>query len=175
MGAKVDERRIRNLEMKIKAATGDSTELRIAWNSLLNISTHVPTEILALIFYWIVLERRHLPRIRPCLYYFLLVCQHWYQVAMRTPALWSFWGHTLALWLCRFKRSGTSPVDLVLNGYVVSGPSAPLDEPIREALRDRMERNTLKSVQLWNERKSVLEDVLAALTPPPQCGTRIQR
>ena len=166
MGAEVDERRIRTLEMKIKAATGDSTELRIARNSLLNISTRVPTEILALIFYWIVLERRHLPRIRPCSYYFLLVCQHWYQVAMRTPALWSLWGHTLALWLRRFKRSGTTPVDLVLNGYVVGGPSAPLDEPIREALRDRMERNTLKSVQLWNERKSVLEDVLAALTPP---------
>ena len=56
-------------------------------------------------------------------------------------------------------------VDLVLNGYLVGGPSAPLDAAIRDALREHAERNAINTVQLWNERRPVLAEVLAALTP----------
>ena len=56
-------------------------------------------------------------------------------------------------------------MDLVLNGFLVGGPSAPLDPSIRDALREHGEHDLVNSVQLWNERPSVLEEVLAALTP----------
>ena len=56
-------------------------------------------------------------------------------------------------------------MELVLNGYRVGGPSTCIEGPIGDALRDHAERDIVRSVQLWSERKSVLAEVLAALTP----------
>ena len=96
-------------------------------NSLLNITSRVPPEILGYIFYWRALQRRHLPKIRQSSYHFLLVCRHWYLVASRTPELWSFWGHTLA------KPSPRS----IKKSYPLRAPqpSGPLGK--RKARRDR--------------------------------------
>ena len=85
MGREINGRRIVDLEDEIQRATGDTIPLKRARNSLLNISSHVPPEILGYIFYWRVLERHLLAKFRQSSYQFLLVCHHWYLVASRTP------------------------------------------------------------------------------------------
>ena len=50
-------------------------------------------------------------------------------------------------------------MDLVLNGHLV-GRASTIDGPMRVALRDHTERDIVRSVQLWSERKSVVTDML---------------
>ena len=161
MGREVNEDRIRDLEKK---GTGDIIQLKRARNSLLNISTRVPPEILGSIFSWRVREGRRHGIVRKSSYHFLLVCHHWYEVACHTPELWDFWGHTLAGWLQCYRRSG-AVVDLVLNGYNSGGSKNPFDGPLRDTLRERSKNDTIRSVQLWNESRPLLAAVLSALTP----------
>ncbi|KAF9777596.1 hypothetical protein BJ322DRAFT_1025673 [Thelephora terrestris] len=149
----------------IRSAGGDTIELKRAHNSLLNISIRIPPEILGHVFYWTVLERRILPRLRGGSLHVLLVCHYWQEVASQTPRLWSFWGHLLVHWYQRFKLSRSVPADLVLNGYIVGERSPPVREALRLALREHAQTDIINSVQLWNERRPILEQVLAALTP----------
>ena len=164
MGREVNEDRIRDLEKKIGEGTGDIIQLKRVRNSLLNISTRVPPEILGSIFSWRVREGRRHGIVRKSSYHFLLVCHHWYEVACHTPELWDFWGHTLAGWLQCYRRSG-AVVDLVLNGYNSGGSKNPFDGPLRDALRERSKNDTIRSVQLWNGRSSTMTSILSALTP----------
>lgn len=52
MGREVNEDWIRDLEKKIEEGTADIIQLKRARNSLLNIFTRVPPEILGSIFRW---------------------------------------------------------------------------------------------------------------------------
>ena len=56
-------------------------------------------------------------------------------------------------------------MDLVLNGYNVHRGIASIEGPLQVALHKHTELNVVCSIQLWNERKSILAGILAALTP----------
>ena len=166
MGCEINIDRIRDLERQIEEGVGDIIKLKRVRNSLLNISTIVPPEILGSIFRWnLILDGRLPPfgSLPKGTYDFLLVCHHWFEVASHTPELWSFWGNTLKKWSRWCKRSGTTPVDLVLTGYHTSA-SKTLDRPLRDALRDRAACDAIRSLHLLCER-SVLTSILSALTP----------
>ena len=78
---------IRALDKQIEEGRGDMVKLRRTRNSLLNISTCVPPEILGEIFVWSLareagtsLHSQHFEGLRRGSYNFLLVCHHWFEV-----------------------------------------------------------------------------------------------
>ena len=66
-----------------------------------------------------------------------------------------------------YKLSGTTPVDLALNGLDRSGNSnISFDGPLRDALRERAELGAIRSIRLrWNQKELPLDSILSALTP----------
>ena len=161
---------IRALEKQIEEGKGDTVKLKRARNSLLNISTRVPPEILGEIFSWTLV------RGDPTLYFdglpkgsynFLLVCHHWFEVASNTPKLWTFWGNTLEEWKKRHHRHPqVAPLDLVLNtGRVSVTLFASIDDSLADSLRDRATRDTIRQVHLLGDEASPLSKVISLLTP----------
>lgn len=118
--AKLDS--IRDLEKQIQDHERAIIQLKRARNSLLNVSTHLPPEILGDVFLSNVIPDRDFSGLAEGSYDFLLVCHHWYNVALRPPELWSSWGNTIRDWSRRYARCGSVPLDLVLS---VSGYSSP--------------------------------------------------
>ena len=168
MGCEVNIDSIRDLERQIEEGKGDTIQLKRARNSLLNITIRVPPEILGFIFRWNVIPyegRPYFGGMPKGTHNFLLVCYRWFEVASHTPELWSFWGNTLKKWSRRYKRSGTTPVDLVLNGYHMSGSRVSFDGPLQDALHDRVARDAVRSLHLRSERRSLLTSILSTLTP----------
>ena len=169
MGHEIHIDRILYLEKQIEESAGDTIKLKRARNSLLNISTIVPPEILGSIFLWNVTPSGGLPPFGPLpkgTYDFLLVCRHWSEVASHTPELWSFWGNTLEKWSRWYKRSGTTPVDLVLSGCgdIMGDSDISFDGPVRDALRDRAARDAIRSLHLWSIKTSLVTSILSTLT-----------
>jgi hypothetical protein len=168
MGHEINIDLILDLERQIEEGAGDIIKLKRARNSLLNISTIVPPEILGSIFRWNVIPNGSLPpfgALPKSAYNFLLVCRRWFDVASHTPELWSFWGNTLEKWSRWYKRSGTTPVDLVLNqGDSMSDSDICPRWPLRDALRDRAASDTIRSLHLFNDR-FLAAFVLSILTP----------
>ena len=168
MGREINIDRILYLEKQIEEGAGDTIKLKRARNSLLNISTIVPPEILGSIFLWNVTPAGGLPPFGPLpkdTYNFLLVCRHWFEVASHTPELWSFWGDTLKKWSQWYKRSGTTPVDLVLNGYGdMDDSDISFNGPVRGALQDLAARDAIRSLHLWSIKTSLVTSILSTLT-----------
>jgi len=84
VGREIKVHSIQALETKIGEGTGDVIQLKRARNSLLNISTRIPPEILGSIFRWNVIPDGSYPDVgglRKGSYNFLLVCHHWFEVA----------------------------------------------------------------------------------------------
>ena len=168
MGQEINIDRIRDLEKQIEEGSGDLIKLKRARNSLLNISTIVPPEILGSIFRWnVVLDEGLLPSVGlpKGAYNFLLVCHHWSEVASHTPELWGFWGDTLEKWSRRYKRSRATPVDLVLKGPQTRGSATSFHGPLRNALRDHAAYDSIRSVHLQNKKRSLATSILSTLTP----------
>ena len=122
MGPETNIYSIRALEEQIKEGKGDVIKLKRARNSLLNISARVPPEILGRIFVFSLVRKAgrspyhpHIVKLTKGCYNFLLVCHYWFDVAFRTPELWSFWGDTLEEWKKCHHRPGATPLDLVLD------------------------------------------------------------
>ena len=145
---------IRALDKQIEEGRGDMVKLRRTRNSLLNISTCVPPEILGEIFVWSLareagtsLHSQHFEGLRRGSYNFLLVCHHWFEVASRIPEVWSFWGNTLQDWKKRHHRSGVGPLDLVLDGGQCD-PDLFFDGPLRDAVRSQVIQATIRQVHL---------------------------
>ena len=127
----------------------------------------LPPEVLGNIFLWnVTLEEPGLGGLEEISHNFLLVCHHWFEVASRTPDLWTFWGNTLEDWEKRYLRSRVSaPLDLVLEEtspmYYYS-----ISEPQRVTLEDRVARDTIRRVHLQSYDRDLLASIISPLTPP---------
>ncbi|KAF9779269.1 hypothetical protein BJ322DRAFT_452086 [Thelephora terrestris] len=167
MGREINEGQIRELERKIEEGLGDIIQLKRARNSLLNISMRVPPELLGHIFLWRITPDTHLPH--PVAapkgsHAFLLVCHHWFEIGSHTPELWSYWGNDTAAWPLWYKRSRSTPVDLVLNGPVRGYYKDFFDKPTQDALQGLAKRDAVRSVQLLDRDDAIITSVLSALT-----------
>ena len=166
MGPEINTDSILALEKQIEESEGDVIHLKRVRNSLLNISTRVPPEILGNIFRWNVIPEGEFDGLEKGSYNFLLVCHHWFEVASGTPELWTFWGNTLEQWSQRYQRSGTAPLDIVLNEpyHTPHANTIHFDGPLRDALRDRAASDSLRSVRLQNLDPDLLRSVILSLT-----------
>ena len=171
MGLETNIDSIRALETQIKEGEGDVIMLKRARNSLLNISTRVPPEIIGYIFDWSLVRDPsfHFDGLRKGSYNFLLVCHHWFEIASRTPELWSFWGSTLQDWKKRHHRSGATPLDLVLDGGE-SDPDVPFDESLQNAVKSRVMQDTIRQVHLRSCYPDTLTSIISSLTPDGEGG-----
>jgi len=172
MGLEANLNSIRALEGRIESGDGDVIKLKRVRNSLLNISTRVPPEILGHIFIWSVFRkedhslqtRSHFERPRRGSYNFRLVCHHWSEVASNTPELWSFWGNSVWWWWWNQRRHPriVPRIDLVLTGP----RTAPLlyYQPLWDVLRDRATQDAIRQVHL-RANDDVLSFFLSSLTP----------
>ena len=150
----------------IQATTPDAEIIRLkrTQNSLLNI-TRIPPEILGHIFRFNVAEvgNPYFSEIPKGSYNFLLVCHHWFQVALRTPELWTSWGNNLKDWKRWYIRSGISALDLILDGQ--NRQDDGFDEALRDALRDRAARDVIRKVHLRNNDMKLLTAIVSSLIP----------
>ena len=135
---------IRALEKQIQEHERILIKLKRARNSLLNVSTRLPPEVLGSIFRWNVIPDGDFGGLRKGSYNFLLVCHHWFEVASATPELWGFWGNSIQDWMHRHTCCSTAPLDLVLD----QNANQDLDDTIRDALQDRAARDTIRRVHL---------------------------
>jgi len=167
MGPEANIDSICALEKQIEEGTGDIIRLKRARNSLLNISTRVPPEILGLIFRRNVIPDDDFGGLRKKSYNFLLVCHYWFEIARKTPELWNFWGDTLDQWSKRYQLSGTAPLDLVLNGYRTGNTEFPPDGPLRDALRYRVASDSIRSlhIRFGGRGMHALRSVMPVLIP----------
>ena len=129
-------------------------------NSLLTVSTLLPPEILGNIFRWNVIPEGCFGGLSKGSYNFLLVCHHWFEVASHNPELWCSWGNSIQDWARRYSRCGTGPLDLALEGR----PGYELDDNLRNALRDRVARDTIRQVHLrGNHVANLLNSVISSI------------
>jgi len=164
MGPEINIDSILALEKRIEEGLGDVIQLKRARNSLLNISTRVPPELLGQVFRW-----NAIPDDRGDLeigsYNFLLVCNHWFEVASSTPELWTYWGNTPKLWLQRYQRSGGAPLDLVLRTHTYVSEGSVLDASLRDALRDHAQRDSVRSIHILGGPTDLQRSVISSLIP----------
>ena len=151
---------IRALERQIKEYKRTIIKLKRARNSLLNVST-LPPEVLGKIFRWVVTPEGIFGGIEKASYSLLLVCHHWFEVASRTPEIWSCWGNTLEDWAKRHPLYPAAPLDLVLNGTGFRENA--LDATLRNALQDRAARDTIRRIHLTSEDSELLSSIISLL------------
>ena len=147
------------LEEQIRVHETAILQLKRARNSLLNISK-LPPEVLGNIFRWNVTLKGDFDGLEERSHNFLLVCHHWSEVASCTPELWSFWGDTPRDWVRLHHRSGTAPLDLVLN---VEWDDGSFDVTLLDVLRDRAGRDTIRRIHLKTADSELLNSIIPSL------------
>ncbi|KAF9650309.1 hypothetical protein BDM02DRAFT_3127786 [Thelephora ganbajun] len=153
------------LDKRIEEITAELIQLKRSRNSLLTVS-RAPPEILGQIFRLNIETEDGDPQfagIRKGSYNFLFVCYQWFEVARSLPELWSYWGNSLESWKGQEPLSGTSPLDLVLDG--VEHRVGSFDETLRDALKDYTARNAIRKVHLRGNDIPLLTDIISSLTP----------
>lgn len=168
MGCEVNVDPILISEEQAADKTTEITQLKPFQNSLADI-THMPPEILGYIFQ-LAIELK-LPGdgdvrfavTKQSSYSFLLVCRRWYEVARRTPDLWSCWGSNLGDWKRRYLCHENSPVDLVLDG--TQDQTEPFGEALRVALQSHAARGLIRRVHLRDLDANLSTSILSCLTP----------
>ena len=147
----------------ILALDAQIIQLKRTRNSLLNI-TRIPPEILGHIFRFNTdAGHRHFADVPKGSYNFLLVCHHWFQVALRTPGLWTSWGNSLKDWKRLYFRSGISALDLILDGW--SNRGGVFDEAMRDVLMDRAAHNVIRKLHLRSNDMELLTTIISSLIP----------
>ena len=157
---------IRALEEQIREYERTVIKLKRTRNSLLNVFK-LPPEVLGKIFHCNVTRKGDFGGLDEESHNFLAVCHHWFEVASRTPELWSFWGNTPNDWDRLYHRSGTAPLDLVLSGsyYGECGDEEQsLDHHLRDALNDRATKDTIRCVHLKAEDSTLIHEIIDDLT-----------
>ena len=171
MGPESNIELIRALEKQIEEGSGGIIELKRARNSLLNISTRVPPEILGSIFAWIVIREQddslfsptHFTGLENGSHNFLLVCHHWFKVATNTPEVWTYWGNTLEDWSKRCHHLGGAPIDLVLDRWASS--TGTFDASLFDALSHRAAQDEIRRVHFAGDESCLLDSILSSLIP----------
>ena len=155
---------IQAIEREIKEHEMAISKLKQARNSLLNISTLIPPEILGAIFYWTMIPQQEHSRSQKVPHNLLFVCHHWLEVALHTPCLWTSWGDSLQDWERHYTCPGTSELCLELTGgYSARGQS--LSDLLRAALQDRAAQDVIRRVSLCDEDSELLNSVISAIIP----------
>ena len=167
LSGEVNVESILALEEEIKEHEKTLSKLKRSRNALLNIST-LPPEVLGNIFQCNVTLEDNFGGLEEGSHNFLFVCHHWHEVALRTPGVWSFWGNTLADWARWYRRSGTAPLDLVLDaGHSNDDDDNFGDDPsnvaVREALQDRAARDAIRRIHLMSYDPSLLSSIVSSL------------
>ena len=155
---------IQAIEKQIEEHKKAIIKLNRARNSLLNISTLVPPEILGTIFHWTTVLGRERSISQRGSYNFLFVCYHWFEVASCTPELWSSWGNSLRDWGRRYTCPRTARLDLELTSTRGSQRCQVLDGPLRDALQDRATRDTIWRVKLISGGSELLNSIISSIT-----------
>ena len=150
---------IRALEKQIQEHERAIVQLKRARNSLLNVSTLLPPEVLGNIFQWNVIPDGDFGGLSKGSYNFLLVCHHWFRVASGTPGLWCFWGNSIQSWAHRHARCRAAPLDLVLIGR----ENDRLDDTLRGVLQDRAAQDTIRRVHLKNGSAELLDSIISCI------------
>jgi len=132
------------LEEQIRVYDEAHTKLKRSRNSLLNVSK-LPPEVLGNIFHWNTAPKGDFGGLEEGSHNFLLVCNHWFEVASSTPEVWSFWGNNPKGWAQWCRRSGTAPLDLVLD---VNYDDGSFGAALFEVLQDRAARDTVRRIHL---------------------------
>jgi len=157
---------IRALEEQIREHERTVIKLKRARNSLLNVSK-LPPEVLGNVFRWNVTREGDFGGLDEGSHNFFAVCHHWFEVASRTPELWSSWGNTPEDW-ARYYHSRTTPLDLVLSGSYYGeydDDEDGLEGYLRDALNRRATEDTIRRVHLKAEGAMLMDDIVAELTP----------
>ena len=153
---------IRALEEEIKEHERAAIGLKRARNSLLNVSK-LPPEVLGNVFRWNTILKGDFDGLEKGSHNFLLVCHHWFEVASRTPELWSFWGTVPDEWARWCHRSKTAPVDLVLlSGYGYD--KSIFDAILRDALEDRATKDIIRRLHFASGDTGLMRTILDSLT-----------
>ena len=161
MDCEVNLDSIRALDERIGTYERTVIKLKRARNLLLNVSK-LPPEVLGNIFYRNVTLEGDFGGLDEGSHNFLLVCHHWFEVASRTPDLWSFWGNTRKDWARWSHRSRTAPLNLVLNSDDYK--DSHLDTTLCNTLRDRATRDTIRRVHLKARDPVLLSSTVAQVT-----------
>ena len=155
---------ILDLDVQIREHETAIAELKRSRNSLLNIYK-LPPEVLGKIFHQNVTLKGDFDGLEKESHNFLLVCHHWFEVALSTPELWSFWGNTPKDWVRWCRRSGTAPLDLVLD---VEKNDGSFGVTLCNVLRDRATRDSIRRVHLRARSTELLNSIISPLTAEPE-------
>ena len=129
---------------------------------MLNVSK-LPPAVLGNIFRWNVTLKNNFDGLEEGSHNSLLVCHHWFEVASRTPELWTFWGNSLEDWEKRHLRSSAgAPLDLVLDAVPYMFGTVSKSQQV--VLKDRAARDTIRRVHLRTDMPDILISIISALS-----------